>query len=133
MEPEKRDLEIVAVKSHWQEVNPPILTGASGITHRFNFVFKDGPDRLVFDIFDSAQRNRDLNEIDVMNTYIKKYDIGASAYIICPAEKITEEARKIATEYQRNGIEIVPSDRIVSRFSRKAMKRKPKSRRRFAA
>jgi hypothetical protein len=122
LESEKRDLEIVAAKSHWQEVNPPVLTGASGIPHRFNFVFKDGPDSLVFDIFDSDQKNRDLNGIDVMNTYIKTHDIGASAFIICPPEKTTEEARRFAAEYRPHGIEIIPHDRIVSRFSKKAIR-----------
>jgi hypothetical protein len=113
---ERLSLEVIASKSRWQIVNPPTLTGRSGITHRFDFVAMDGQDRLVFDICER------LSETDVIKTYIKKLDTGASACIICHAKEVTEGARRLAAEY---GLKVLRSDSLESAF--KATKIRPRS------
>lgn len=107
---QRLSLEIIAAKLHWQIVNPPTLRGRSGVTHRFDFVAMDGQDMRVFDICEQ------LSETDVIRTYIKELDTGASAYIICLTEKITEGASKLASEY---GLEVLRSDNIESTFRAK--------------
>jgi len=107
---ERLSLEVFAAKSHWQVVNPPTLTGRSGITHRFDFVALDGKNSLVFDI------SEQLSETDVIKTYIKKLDTGASAYIVCLTGKITERADKLAAEY---GLKVLHSDNMESAFRTK--------------
>jgi hypothetical protein len=104
---ERLSLEVIAVKSNWQIVNPPTLAGRSGVTHKFDFVAMHGQFGLVFDICEQ------LSETDVIKTYIKKLDTGVSACIICHTEKMTEEARKLAAEY---GLKVLRSDDIESAF-----------------
>lgn len=104
---ERLSLEIIAAKSHWQIVSPPTLRGHSGVTHRFDFVAMDGQDSLAFDICEQ------LSETDVIKTYIKKLDTGASACIVCLTEKVTEGARRLASEY---GLKVLRSDNIESAF-----------------
>ncbi len=104
---ERLSLEIIAAKSHWQIVSPPTLMGRSGVAHRFDFVAMDGQDSLVFDICEQ------LSETDVIKTYIKQLDTGASACIICRTKKMTEGASKLAAEY---GLKVLRSDNIESAF-----------------
>lgn len=111
---ERLSLEVTAAKSHWQVVNPPILAGRSGITHRFDFVAMDGQDTLAFDITGR------LSETDVIKTFIKKFDTGASTYIICPTENISEGASKLAVEY---GLKVLHPDNIASAFREKTIER----------
>ena len=110
---ERLSLEVIAAKSHWQVVSPPTLTGRSGVTHRFDFVAMDGKDKLVFDICER------LSETDVIKTFIKKLDTGASAYIVCLTEKMTEGAGKLAEEY---GMKILHSDNIESALKARELK-----------
>ena len=117
---ERLSLEIVASKSHWQTVTPPTLTGRSGVTHRFDFVTTDGQGTLVFDVYEQ------LSETDVIKTYIKKLDTGASAYIYCPDGKMTEGAGRLASEY---GLEVLRSDNIESAFRAKEIQPQEQGRR----
>jgi hypothetical protein len=117
---EKLSLEIIAAKSHWQIVTPPTLTGCSGVTHRFDFVATDGQRTLVFDVCER------LSETDVIKTYVKKIDTGASAYIFCPDEKVAEGAGRLASEY---GLEVLRFDDIESAFRAKEIQPQAQSRR----
>jgi hypothetical protein len=90
---ERLSLEILAVKSHWQILSPPTLAGRSGAVHRFDFVAMDGQYPLAFDIYER------LDETDVIKTFIKKFDTGACAFILCITGKLSEGAGKLAAEY----------------------------------
>ncbi len=105
---EKLALEVIASRSHWGVVSPPFLTGRSGVTHKFNFVAFDGQNNVVFDIYDR------VTETDVIKTYVKKLDTGATAYLICVSEKMTEGAGRLASEY---GLKVLRSRSIESAFS----------------
>lgn len=105
---ERLSLEVVAARLQWEVVSPPILRGLSGVTHKFDFVAVDGKEKLVFDIYDR------LNETDVIKTFIKKLDTGASAYIICLSDKAEEGAGKLAAEYR---LKILPSKGVEYAFS----------------
>lgn len=100
------------MKSRWQIVTPPTLAGRSGVTHRFDLVARDGQDTRAFDIYEQ------LTETDVIKTYIKKLDTGASACIVCLSEKMTEGAGKLASEY---GLNVLRSDGIESAIRAKEM------------
>jgi hypothetical protein len=117
---ERLSLEIIAAKSHWQIVIPPALTGRSGVTHRFDFVSTYGQDILVFDICEQ------LSETDVIKTYVKKLDTGASAYIVCLTEKMTEGARRLAGEY---GLKVLRADDVESAFRAKGIEPQSQDRR----
>lgn len=121
---ERLSLEIIAAKLHWGIVSPPTLVGRSGITHRFDFVVVDGHGPLAFDIFDR------MSETDVIRTFVKKLDTGASAYIICHTEKMSEGAGKLAAEY---GLKVLHSDDIESAFRKKVIERRPRGRKPTAA
>ena len=109
---EKLALEVIAARSHWGVASPPILTGRSGIPHRFDFVAYDGRENIVFDIYDR------LTETDVIKTFVKKLDTGAIAYIICVSEKMTEGAGRLAWEY---GLKVLRSRSIESAFRQEEM------------
>ena len=90
---EKLSLEVNAAKSHFEVASPPLLTGRSGITHRFDFIATDGQKNIAFDICDR------VTETDLIKTFVKQLDTRASAFIICVSEKMTEGARRLAAEY----------------------------------
>jgi len=104
---EKLALEIIAARSHWGVASPPILTGSSGVSHRFDFVAFEGDEKIAFDIYDR------VSETDVIKTFVKKLDTGASAYMVCVSEKMTEGAGRLATEY---GIRVLRSRSLESAF-----------------
>ena len=104
---ERLSLEVIATKSHWAVANPPTLVGRSGVTHRFDFLAIDGRERLAFDIYEQ------LVETDVIRTFVKKLDTGATAFIICPGDKVEEGAGKLAVEYR---LKVLRSENIGSDF-----------------
>ena len=104
---ERLSLEVIAARSHWQIVNPPILTGRSGVMHRFDFMAMNGQQRLAFDICERP------SETDVIKTFIKKFDTGVSAYIVSLSGKMAAGAGKLASEY---GLKILHSNSIESAF-----------------
>ena len=121
---ERLSLEVMATKLHWQIVSPPTLTGRSGITHRFDFLAMDGENQLAFDICEQ------LSETDVIKTYTKKLDTGASTYIVCPTEKISEGAGKLIAEY---GLKVLRSDNIESAFKARMVEQRSRGSRLVAA
>jgi hypothetical protein len=106
-------LEIIAARSHWQTLSPPSLRGRSGVMHRFDFVATDGRASLVFDVCEQ------VSEIDVIKTYTKKLDTGASACIICKNKKMTARARRLTAEYS---LKVLSSDKIESAFRAKGVR-----------
>ena len=90
---EKLALRVKAAKSHLEVVSPPTIAGRSGVTHRFDFVAVGGKKRLAFDICEM------VSETDVIKTFAKQLDTGASAFIILAGERMTEGAARLAAEY----------------------------------
>ncbi len=121
---ERLSLEITAAKSHWQVVNPPTVSGRSGVTHRFDFLALSGHEKLAFDICQT------LTETEVIKTFIKKLDTGVSAYIICLSETMPGRAARLAEEY---GLKILRSDDLESAFVPKGLEQRSRGQRLAAA
>ena len=102
-EREANQMNAIATKFNWLTKSPPTLTGNTGITHRFDFVALEGEKHITFDIYEQ------LGEIEVLRTFIKKLDTGASTYIVCLSDNITEQARKLAANY---GLKILQGDAL---------------------
>ena len=93
MEFEKLALEVGAIKAGLNPVTPHVIQGATGIDHRFNLVFSDGTRAYAFDFCDR------VTEIEVVKSYAKKLDTGASVNIVCTSGEITARARELAVSY----------------------------------
>lgn len=121
---ERLSLEVIAAKQHWQVQSPPVITGRSGVTHHFDFVAMNGGERLVFDICET------LSETEVIKSFIKKLDTGASSYIICKDERIAPGASKLAAEY---GLRVIHSNSIEATFKARELETRSQTRRLAAA
>lgn len=93
MEYEKLALKIGAVKAGLAPVSPPVLKGSSGVEHRFTLLFSRGATLYGFDFYES------VTEVDVIKSYIKKYDSRAVVNMVCLSEKTPETAGRLAIEY----------------------------------
>lgn len=100
-------------------IKPPVLRGESGVEHRFSLVAVDGPHIYGFDIYPDA------GAVEVLRTYIKKLDIGASTFIVCLSGKPSDEAQRLASGYGirilgPGEIEALFTDRFVARTAGRA-------------
>lgn len=93
MEFEKLALEVSAIKAGLKPVSPHVLQGDSGVEHRFNLLFSDGVRHYAFDFYDS------VTDVEVVKSYAKKFDSGCSVHIICPSDRVTDDARRLAQGY----------------------------------
>lgn len=93
MEFEKLAVEVSAARAGLTEVRPPVLTGQSGIRHRFNLLFSDGRSSYAFDFYE------EVTEIQVVRSYAKKFDTGSSVGIVCLSGSVAEGAAALAGSY----------------------------------
>ena len=93
MEFEKLALEVSAQKAGLTAVTPRVLRGASGVEHRFDLLFTDGARYYGFDFYSR------VTDIEVVTSYAKKFDSGCSVNIICPSDRVTDDARRLAQAY----------------------------------
>ncbi len=105
-------LEVAAKNAGLMIVKPAVLHGKSGVDHKFDGLVSDGPRFYAFDFYES------VDEIDVLRTYIKKYDSGASTNMVCTSGKITPNAASLAREY---GVEILGPEGLGPFFQPLAM------------
>lgn len=109
---ESLSLEVAAKTAGLLVVKPAVLNGKSGVEHRFDSLVSDGPRFFAFDFYDS------VGDMDVLRTYIKKFDTGATTEIVCSSGKVTGDAATLAREY---GIEILAPDQISTFFQPRAV------------
>jgi hypothetical protein len=90
---ERLALEVSATVAGLNVVKPPIITGASGVNHKFTFVATDGTANYAFDVYP------DLGQVEILRSYVKKMDTGASTYIVCLSGRPSTDALEMARCY----------------------------------
>ena len=90
---EKLSLEIQAVNRGLTPVKPAATMGSSGVVHYFSFVAEGSGTTYCFDIYD------DVTEIEVLKTYIKKFDTGHTVSLVCTTGKVSSLGIALAREY----------------------------------
>ena len=93
MEFDKLVLEVSAVKAGLSPITPPVLQGTSGVNHDFVLLFSDGNRYYAFDFYDRVTR------IEVLKSFVKKFDTQSSVNIVCTGNEVTEGARTLALGY----------------------------------
>ena len=106
---EKLSLRVSAERAGWETVEPPTLAGASGVVQRFAFLAVKGPAKVAFDICE-----KDVDGIDVVRSYIKKVDTGATVVVISSGGRRSEIASRLAADY---GMPILSPDEVGSYLS----------------
>ncbi len=106
-------LEVAAKNAGLLVVKPPVLRGKSGVDHRFDVLVSDGPRFYGFDFYES------INEMDVLRSYIKKFDTSAVVGLVCGTGKVALEAGVLAKEYE---MQVLPPDRLSGFFTREAVR-----------
>jgi len=89
---EKLALEVNATSAGWEVINPAVVTGTSGIEHKFTFLASDSGKLYGFDLYP------EIGEIEVLRTFIKEMDSKTSAVIVCLSGRPTEKASEVAAE-----------------------------------
>ncbi|MGD0397016.1 MAG: hypothetical protein ABSB26_08960 [Nitrososphaerales archaeon] len=79
-------------------IKPPLILGKSGVNNRFSLVGKKDSHFFGFEIY------REPGTIDVLRTYIKAFDTGATAFVVCVKGNPGGEVRRLASSY---GIRII--------------------------
>jgi hypothetical protein len=112
MEFEKLALEVRAHFAGLSVIKPPFVVGSSGVRHRFTFLASGGPELFAFDLYEQA------GAMEVIRTFVKKLDTGATACIINLGGKIDNETMQLASVY---GIDIISPEEIQNLFEQKAV------------
>lgn len=73
---------------------PPELKGKSGVTHSFDFVVRNGNRFCAVDIY------KEISPFDVLRSYVKKLDTGASCYIVYLSYPLDDEVSRLIQVYQ---------------------------------
>lgn len=95
---EKLALEVGATVAGLNVLKPPVIRGESGIDQRFTFVASDGGNMYAFDVYN------EVGEVEVLRTYIKKMDTGASAFVVCLSGRPDAKGKELARNY---GIDVL--------------------------
>jgi len=110
MELERLMLRVAATRAGLRVVEPPILTGRSGVPHRFSFLATDGSQSFAFDFYST------VGEVDLLASYVKMMDTGAFVQIVCFNGNPTIEAEGGARDYR---IRILRSGELSRFFDKK--------------
>jgi hypothetical protein len=107
MEYEALALEVGARSVGMKVVKPPIVSGETGVDHKFTFVAEADGEKYAFDLYE------DVGEVEVLRTYIKKFDTGAVTTIVCMKHIPTDGAIALAREY---GIRLLSKEGLGAAF-----------------
>lgn len=102
------ELEVGTLRNGWEVIKPPLLTGKSRVNHKFSLLARALGRYLAFDVYD------ELGELEILRTFIKKLDTGASTFIVSMKGVSTETARRLAADY---GIRILDHAEIEEFFN----------------
>ena len=89
---ERLALEITATAAGWEVIKPAWRIGTSGVEHRFTFLASDSGHVYGFDLYP------EIGEIEVLRTFIKEMDTGASGVLVCLSGKPSGRAQDVAAE-----------------------------------
>lgn len=98
-------LELNAKRLGCQIEKPPVVTGQSGIVHRYSFLATCGDAKYGYDVYESVDVEA------VLRTYIKQVDTGVSSCIVCTSGTITDDAKELSYLY---GMKILSTEQIQS-------------------
>lgn len=112
MEFEKLALEVRAHFAGLSVIKPPFVVGSSGVRHRFTFLVSGGPELFAFDLYEQ------VGVVEVIQTFVKRLDTGATACIINLGGKIDGETLQLASVY---GMGIINPEEIRNLFAQKAV------------
>ncbi|HME18911.1 MAG TPA: hypothetical protein VKF15_04160 [Nitrososphaerales archaeon] len=107
VELERLELRVAAAKARLHVVDPPLLTGRSGVTHRFSFLASDESGSFGFDFYDT------VGEIELLKSAIKKFDTGALIQVVCLKGVPTPEADLLAKDLE---IRILSPETLIRSF-----------------
>jgi hypothetical protein len=110
MELERLMVRVAATKAGLQVIDPPVMTGRSGSTHKFSFLATDGFRTYAFDFYDR------VGEVDLLASYVKMMDTGVLVHIVCFNGSPTIEAEGGAKDYR---IQILKSGELSKFFEKK--------------
>ncbi len=106
---ERLALEVGATVAGFEVVKPPVITGASGVEHRFTFAAADGRQKYAFDVCTEA------GQIEIIRAYIKQMDTGAKTFVVCLSGKPKDDASKqLSRSY---GIDVLGPKEVGDFFS----------------
>ncbi len=86
-------IAMIANEAGFETRNSPVLMGRSGVEHTFSLLIICGDNRCAVDVYDSP------GEGDVLRTYLKKFDTGASSYIVSLTGTPSESTMNLALKY----------------------------------
>jgi hypothetical protein len=107
---EELALEVSASIAGLRVVKPPVIRGRSGVEHRFSFMATDEKVNYGFDVW------QNVNEVEVLRTFIKKLDTGVQSLIVCLSGRPSLEGKKLAGGY---GIEVLTPGDVGNFFSKR--------------
>jgi len=107
VELERLELRVAAAKAGLHVADPPLLTGRSGVTHRFSFLASDESGSFGFDFYDT------VGEIELLKSAIKKFDTGAIIQVVCLKGVPSPEAELLARDLE---LKILSPETLVSSF-----------------
>ena len=107
---ERLALGVGATLAGLNVVKPAVIRGESGVEHKFTFVAASGSQVYAFDIY------AEVGEVEVIRTYIKKLDTGATTSVVCLSGKAKPEAQDLSASY---GIDILGPKEVEDFFSKR--------------
>jgi len=107
VELERLELRVAAEKAGLRVEDPPLLTGRSGVTHRFSFLASDESGSVGFDFYDT------VGEIELLKSAIKKFDTGAMIQVVCLKGEPTPEAKLLARDLE---MKLLSPETLVNSF-----------------
>ena len=112
MDLETLALEVSATAAGLDVVKPAVLKGRSGVNHRFSFLASGNNHNFTFDFHEH------VGDVEVLRCYIKAFDTGATAQIVCLGEKPTDRTVSLAAEYD---LRIVSPDALNTIFAQRTV------------
>jgi len=105
--------------------SPLVVTGKSGVRHSFTLGTRDAVAVvLACDIVVGASP---IDETKVLALFIKVYDVNARNVILCSVPSLTQEARRLASQYKMVVLEAPSRELIIEKLS-DALHEMPKER-----
>jgi hypothetical protein len=109
---EKLALEVNASVAGLEVLKPSVVRGSSGVDHRFTVVAAEKERLYAFDLY------QEVGQAEVLRTYIKEMDTGATTYIVCLSGRPNEEAKALSKSY---GVEILGPKEVGDFFSKRLL------------
>ena len=110
---ERLALEVGATVAGLNVVKPAVIRGSSGVDQKFTFVASDKEKMFAFDVCP------EVGERDIIRSYVKKMDTGATTFVVCLSGKPKPEALEMAKCY---GIDVLGPKEVGDFFSERIVR-----------